>query len=248
MHDRVGMAEAAAMLEQSGKADAKLARQAIVAALMKGKFGACCESYQRRSIPASATPPDDGFVPADFWTWDHARDFETPAGGGIVPSGSLGSWRSSYFTTELGLTGTTAAHRFPEFGELAALGSQPVTLYWTAFDVTLHPLDVQLFADEGHFGGYIRRVKRQTPLRLGNVTKSDMMDVIARTCAIFLTVAEQEELASNPAWLLDQMRRCAITISEQDATSDKAMRDFAKRVQLQASLLASSSSLGPPPG
>lgn len=248
-YGRIGMAEAVNMLVASKGSTVKGVRKAIIAALIEEKLVACCDSYWIDSIPQLSgeercrrdLAPWDSAVPADFWALDHAHHYEWNPNGGEVPTGSWGCWHGhgkSLFSTEKVLSGATASFRYEDFAELAYMGSKPVTLTWSAIGVSLHRLDIERLGESGSINALIRRAERRPSIRWGNVKKSDSMRVIARCCAQFLTIADQMELAANPARLLQSFQGTVSSVSEEAAVSDKVMRGFANLVAEEANKLA----------
>lgn len=249
MRDRLSMADATNRLVTEARLSEKIARRVIVAGLIDEQLIAICDLYWRDSIPPisgrerlqNSHIQDEAKVPADFWRMEHAEHYDWNSNDGLLPTGSWGYWRTDHlsrFTTEIELTATAAAERYPDFGELGYLGSLAVSLTWTVIGSTLHKVDVDRLIERRSFSALLKRVDRKVAARWGNTTKSDAMRVIARCCATFLTLGDQEELAKSPNKLVKSFQAVAAHASEDAAVSDLVLRRFAKLVSEEASKLA----------
>ncbi|HVR91461.1 MAG TPA: hypothetical protein VHG29_10260 [Novosphingobium sp.] len=249
MSNSLWMGEAARKLATKAGISGKLARRVIVSQLMDEQLVASCDAYYRDSIPAISAlsrqrfghAAGEGLVPLDFWSMKHASHFEWNPGGGSYPSGSWGCWgdeHHSRFTTEIILTGSTAALRFADFGELAEQGSGPVTLVWSALGVTLAGIDVQRLIDERGFNNIIEKNSRRPHIQWGNLSKSDSLRLVARLCVVFLTVAEQEDLVANPDKILRALRLMSTSVSDEASLTDKMLAQVVALITEEAGSLS----------
>lgn len=257
MQDWVSMADAVAELVRGKKLTERMARKVIIASLIDERLWAAADSYWRDSTPAISGRArergehvqDDCCVPSDFWRMEHAQHFDRRCNGSERPTGSWGYWGpegTNQFATQIVLTGFAAGDRYPDFRELIEEGSSTVTLEWTAIGVALSAVDLERLMQSGSFSALLRRVERRPSVRWGNVSRSDAFRVIARCCATFLTIAEQEELAANPSRLLQAFQNVAGTSAENAAISDRVLRGFADQVASEARQLAQIASQSAP--
>lgn len=201
------------------------ARQWLIAALICGDFAATARRYSQQLSPLKSNSLENfeqAAIPDLFWKevhWnDHADILNRTAS---KPTGPYADWGNSKFVTTMTRFASALEQQFPNLS-CGRFGSVPFTLTLTAEECTITVTDLEMML-QNKPTLVIERARRKPAIHMGNVTKSDRERLIARYCAMFLTLAEQIEIASSADTVITSLQN----VSPYAQVDDKFYRRFA---------------------
>lgn len=243
----ISLNEAADVLRRSRRhMTTKRARQWLIAGLRCGDLSADATTYYQDCYPVETSPispSENQAIPMGFWGEVHCERFEESMKyypyGSLRPSGPYADWENSNFVTSFTQFASVLALRFPNLN-CASEGTNPITFTATAIDCTISVMDLELLIGRNP-NAIIDRARRKPALHMGNVTKSDRERLLARICAIFLTMADKADIARNPDKLLKTIERTTLwdeASANPDIRVDEAFyRNFANMLAEEAERL-----------